>query len=381
VNVRPDNSNERHADGRILAAFTSAAESRNVALRRITIIVVTLFWVGQFGANTLFAQLTSPDEVMTTLFPRALVCVAGEVISLGCIALQDRWRGSRLAVRAYWAVGFAVVSALLLGIANLLIFEALLGPLGTSPYWARFWANYPMQVVPRLWIFGAVYAMSLAISYSADVREREEEIAALRGLAQDAQLRALRSQLQPHFLFNALNSIAALIREGRAQQAEDTTEHLADFLRITLSLDPQRLITVAEETSLQRIYLDILKVRFPTRLNVVFDIPTDVERALVPNLILQPLVENSIKHAVARSTAPVTVQVRARAVGDQLRIIVEDDGGNSGDAAQASGNNMGLSNVAERLNAHFGNDASLSFEPRGEGGFCNTILVPLRRRP
>ena len=380
MNVRPDNPSERHADGGIHGAFATAADSRNVALRRITIIVVTLFWVGQFGANTLFAQLTSPEEVLTTLLPRALVCVAGEVISLGFIAFQDRWRASRLAVRAYWAIGFTIVSALLLGVANLLIFEAFVGPLGTSSYWVRFWANYPMQVLPRLWVFGAVYAMSLAISYSADVREREEEIAALRGLAQDAQLRALRSQLQPHFLFNALNSIAALIREGRAQQAEDTTEHLADFLRITLSLDPQRLITLAEETSLQRIYLDILKVRFPTRLNVLFDIPTDVERALVPNLILQPLVENSIKHAVARSTSPVTVQVRARAAGDHLRITVEDDGGNSSEAAPATGNNMGLSNVAERLNAHFTNDASLSSEPQDEGGFRNTILVPLRRR-
>jgi two-component system LytT family sensor kinase len=329
VNVRPDNPNERQADGGIHGAFATSADSRNVALRRITIIVVTLFWVGQFGANTLYTQLTSPEAALETLVPRALVCVAGEIISLGCIALQNRWRSSRLSVRAYWAVGFTIISSLLLGIANLLIFEAFLGPMGTSPYWERFWGNYPMQVIPRLWVFGAVYAMALAISYSADVREREEEIAALRGLAQDAQLRALRSQLQPHFLFNALNSIAALIREGRAQQAEDTTEHLADFLRITLSLDPQRLITVAEETLLQRIYLDILKVRFPTRLNVVFDIPTDVERALVPNLILQPLVENSIKHAVARSTATVTVQVRARAVGEELRIIVEDDGGNS----------------------------------------------------
>ena len=355
-------------------------DSRNVALRRITIIIVTLFWVGQFGANTLYTQLTSPEDALVTLFPRALVCAAGVVISLAGIALQDRWRGSRLAVRAYWAIGFTVISSILLGIANLLIFEVFLGPMGTSPFWERFWGNLPMQVIPRLWVFGSVYAMSLAISYSADVREREEEIAALRGLAQDAQLRALRSQLHPHFLFNALNSIAGLIREGRAQQAEDTTEHLADFLRITLSLDPQRLITLSEEVALQRIYLDIQKVRFPKRLNLVVDIAADAERALVPNLILQPLVENSIKHAVARSTAQVKVEVRARADGHNLRIIVEDDGGNAANAAAPKGSNMGLSNVAERLSAHFGNDASLSFGPEG-GGFRNVIMIPLRRAP
>lgn len=378
MNVWPDKSNERREALSKRNRFVFGVDSRNVALRRITIIIVTLFWVGQFGANTLFAQLNSPEEVLQTLIPRALVCVAGAFISLACIALQDRWRRLRLSVRAYWAIGLTVISSALLGIANILIFEAFVGPLGSSPYWVRFGSNFPMLVVPRLWVFGSVYAMSLAISYSADVREREEEIAALRGLAQDAQLRALRSQLHPHFLFNALNSIAGLIREGRAQQAEDTTEHLADFLRITLSLDPQRLITLSEEVALQRIYLDIQKVRFPKRLNLVVDIAPDVERALVPNLILQPLVENSIKHAVARSTAPVRVEVRARADGHNLRVVVEDDGGNAASAPAARGSSMGLANVAERLSAHFGNDASLSFGPES-GGFRNVILLPLRR--
>src|SRR5213076_2031634 len=103
--------------------------------------------------------------------------------------------------------------------------------------------------------------------------------------AQDAQIRGLRSQLNPHFLFNALNSVAALIRESRTVQAEETTEHLADFLRIVLSLDPQQLITVTEEVSLQRIYLDIQKVRFPKRLQPIYDIAAGIEDALVPNLI------------------------------------------------------------------------------------------------
>ena len=376
MNVRPDNPNERHANGAIHGAFASAADSRNVALRPITIVVVTLFWISQFAANTLFSQLTSPHDAMASLFPRAVVTLAAEVITLCCIALQDRWRRSSLGVRAGWAIAFTLLSSAVLSVANSLIFKGLMGTAGDS----GFWVAVGYQLIPRIWVFGAVYAMSLAISYSADVREREEEIAALRGLAQDAQLRALRSQLQPHFLFNALNSIAALIREGRAQQAEDTTEHLADFLRITLSLDPQRLITVAEETSLQRIYLDILKVRFPTRLNVVFDIAADAERALVPNLILQPLVENSIKHAVARSTEPVTVQVRATAVGDKLQIVVEDDGGNAQIGRPANGSNLGLSNVTERLSAHFGSDASLAFEAESSGGFRNTIVIPLRRR-
>jgi len=265
------------------------------------------------------------------------------------------------------------------GALGYLIFEAFLGPMGDSPLWTRFWYNYAVQVVPRLWVFGTVYAMALAISYSSDVRQREEEIVGLRALAQETQLRALRSQLNPHFLFNALNSIAALIRDGKSEQAEAVTEDVADFLRITVTLDPQRLITLGEEAALQRLYLDIQKVRFPTRLNIIFDIGPTVEDALVPNLILQPLVENSIKHAVAQSTEPVTVRVSASADGSKLRVLVEDDGGNAASGGAASGSSIGLVNVAQRLTAHFGSSATLTSVPTDEGGYRNLIVMPLRR--
>jgi hypothetical protein len=375
MNVRSDKKNERHSAVAFPDVRTFAAESRNVALRRVTIVVVTIFWLGQFGANTLFTQISSPELAISSLLPRALICAAGELITLICIALQDRWRDSRLRTRTYWAIAFTILSAGILGALNHFIYEAFLIPMGTS----GFWTVYPTELIPKLWVYGSLYAMALAIAYSADVSEREEEIAGLRTLAQEAQLRALRSQLNPHFLFNALNSIASLIRDGRPAQAEETTEQLADFLRMTLSLDPQRMISLDEEVSLQVIYLDIQKLRFPTRLNVVFDIAPDVEDALIPNLLLQPLVENSIKYAVARSTARVTVRISAKADGGKLQLIVEDDGGNASGPGRTRGSGMGLANVADRLTAHFGEQASLSSAPRSEGGFCNAIRVPLYR--
>jgi len=379
VNVRPDQPNERRPAAAFDEVFPSGSDSRNVALRRFTIVVVTIFWISQFGANTLFTQLTSPSSAWETMWPRALSCVVGEVITLVGIALQDRWRDAPLRIRAYWAVAFTIASSAVLGALGYLIFEAFLGPMGDSPLWTRFWYNYAVQVVPRLWVFGTVYAMALAISYSSDVRQREEEIVGLRALAQETQLRALRSQLNPHFLFNALNSIAALIRDGKSEQAEAVTEDVADFLRITVTLDPQRLITLGEEAALQRLYLDIQKVRFPTRLNIIFDIGPTVEDALVPNLILQPLVENSIKHAVAQSTEPVTVRVSASADGSKLRVLVEDDGGNAASGGAASGSSIGLVNVAQRLTAHFGSSATLTSVPTDEGGYRNLIVMPLRR--
>lgn len=374
MNVRPEQPNEWTAAIALADESPPLGNSKNVALRRFTILIVTLFWIGQFGANALYTQLNSPELTMPALAPRALVCASGAIITLLCIAVQDRWRAHPLRIRAYWAVAFTILSAAALSLLSDPIYAAFLGPM-TSP----FWIGFALGTTPRLWVFGSVYGMSLAISYASNLRERENEIAALKSLAQDAQLRALRSQLNPHFLFNALNSIAALIGEGRAKEAEQTTEHLADFLRITLSLDPQRLITVREEVALQRIYLEMQKTRFPTRLNFVVEIAPDVERALVPNLILQPLVENSIKHAVARSTAPVTLRMSARPVHNKLQIRVQDDGGNAASPSVARGSNIGLANVAERLSVHFGRDASLSFGPKDDGGFCNTILIPLRR--
>jgi two-component system LytT family sensor kinase len=372
VNVRSKNQNERHETATIHEVFDGHGDSQNAASRRITLMIVTLFWVGQFGANTLFAQLTSPEVALETLWPRAVVCAAGAAITLGCIVFQERWRHSQLAVRAYWAIACTIVSAAALAEINYVIFAQFGGGLGTSPFWILF----TLQMVPRLWVFGSVYAMALAISYSTDVRAREQEIAALAALAQDAQLRALRSQLNPHFLFNALNSIAALIHEERTQEAEATTEDLADFLRVTLSLDPQRLIQLHEEISLQRSYLEIQKVRFPTRLNVIIDIAPEVENALVPNLILQPLIENSIKHAVAKSSAPVTVTIQARTNGGKLEIKVKDNGAETTNSRAARGTGFGLVNVAARLSAHFGSDAALSFGACEDAGFSNSLVMP-----
>lgn len=348
-------------------------DSRNLAWRSVTIAVVATFWVGQFGASTLYTQLNAPSASIVTLLPRTIVCLLGALISLAFIAAQDRRRSASLAVKAYWAIACAILSAAMLGVINHFIFEAFLGPQGTS----GFWISLPLEVVPRLWVFASVYAMSLAISYAIDLREREEQIARLKALAQDAQLRALRSQLNPHFLFNALNSVAALIRDERPADAERITEGLADFLRITLSLDPQRLITLREECALQRIYLDIQELRFPTRLKVQFQIDPAVESALVPNLILQPQIENSIKHAVGRSTKPVTLSVTASTPEPGLlQVLVEDDGGNAA-GSPAKGNRMGLSNVAERLRVQFGEAGRFTAVPRSGGGFRNLMIVPL----
>ena len=156
------------------------------------------------------------------------------------------------------------------------------------------------------------------------------------------------------------------------------TENLADFLRQTLALDPQKLITLGEELQLQSLYLEIEKKRFPKRLKVEVDVPETLHDVLVPSLVTQPLIENSIKYAVARSKRPVVLTISARERGKDLELIVEDDGGDAV-AAPQKGAHLGLRNVAERIAAHYGDRGRFTSWRSPSGGFCNRIKMPLER--
>ena len=140
-----------------------------------------------------------------------------------------------------------------------------------------------------------------------------------------AQLRALRYQINPHFLFNTLNSLSTLVLKQRTEEAERMILNLSNFFRTSLTSDPAADVALSDEIGMQRLYLDIEKIRFPDRLSVAVDVPADLEDARVPGMILQPLVENAIKHGVAKSSRPVTVTIRARANGGSFHLTVEDD--------------------------------------------------------
>jgi len=208
------------------------------------------------------------------------------------------------------------------------------------------------------------------------VGHAERQAAAYRSEAQAAQLRALRYQINPHFLFNTLNSLSTLVLRQRTLEAERMIMNLATFFRTSLTCDPFAEVPLSDEIRMQRLYLDIEQVRFPERLSVVVDVPPELENALVPSLILQPLVENVIKHGVARSTGPIVVTIRARAVNGSLHLAVEDDADGAKDASPRDG--VGLSNVRGRLTATFDGDAHCSYGPRDGGGFRVDLQFPLR---
>jgi sensor histidine kinase YesM len=373
TNELPPKPHERlHPDAVAESVGANFRTYERARSRNTTVLIILIFWVLYYAGISAMVAIEAPNETRNLYVPRAFVSVGGVLLSFGMVFVLDRMRS--LSVRAVVAVILALTLPVLHFFINLAVFDSFF-PRQTPgmPAFSEFAEDYLL----RAWVFASVSGIILARSYAADIREREERIHALQALAHSAQLRALRYQLNPHFLFNALNSIAGLVSGRRPDSAERMTENLADFLRTTLSLDPQKVITLDEELRLQNLYLDIEKVRFPERLSVKVDVPDRLRSALVPGLITQPLIENSIKYAVARSTEPVRLSIEAQSDGDVLELVVADDGGNA-TAGKPKGARMGLANVAERLKAHFGDSARFETGPRSGGGFVNRIVMPLR---
>lgn len=229
----------------------------------------------------------------------------------------------------------------------------------------------------RYFLILAWAALYFTLVAGERARAAERREARFRNAARAAELRSLRYQVNPHFLFNALNSLSSLVMTGKAERAEEMIQGLAGFYRHSLADDPTGDVALADEFALQRDYLAIEAVRFPKRLRLRFELPESLGCLRVPGMILQPLVENSIKYAVAPVTRLVTVTVSAHEEFGRLVLIVADDGpGAEGTANPGFG--IGLANVRDRLEARFGSDASVVSGPV-EGGFRTELRLPIVR--
>ncbi|HEX6660302.1 MAG TPA: histidine kinase [Sphingomicrobium sp.] len=242
--------------------------------------------------------------------------------------------------------------------------------------------------VTWLFFFLAWSAFYLANQAQAEVYGAERRATEAESAARAAQVRALRYQVNPHFLFNTLNSLSSLIIAGRAEEAESMVLKLSNFFRSSLTLDATADISLAEEIALQRLYLDIEKVRFPRRLKAEFDIPEELENARLPALLLQPIVENAIKHAVSQTRDKVVLTIAAREAGPgRFTIEISNTSGRPAPAnghANGNGNGaistgVGIANVCQRLSARFGSLAKCAYGPRGDGGYSVLLTLPLDR--
>ncbi|WP_309141098.1 histidine kinase [Novosphingobium sp. G106] len=243
----------------------------------------------------------------------------------------------------------------------------------------NFWDEYADMALGRYFLLVAWMALYLALENAQQARAAERREGEFRRAAQAAELRSLRYQINPHFLFNTLNSLSALVLTGKPAEAERMIQTIATFYRRSLAGDPTGDLPLAQEIKLQKLYLEVEAVRFPERLRTVFEVPDELADVLVPGMILQPLVENSIKYAVAATNRPVTVTIAARAEAGGLTISVSDDGPGAG-AIWQDGCGIGLANVRDRLQARFDGAASLDAGTAPEGGFRTVIRLPLQHR-
>jgi two-component system LytT family sensor kinase len=269
---------------------------------------------------------------------------------------------------AAWAAGGAVLRSFLMP-------EALSG--GFQMHLVS-WSLYTMPFGVAVYL--SVVGVQHAIRYFSDAQNEALRSARLSEQLAAAQLSALQAQLNPHFLFNTLNAIAVLVRDGDRTRSAELVEHLSDVLRRTLGRNRHHEGPLGEELELVRHYLAIERMRFSDRLDVVIDVDATLATALVPTLAVQHLVENAVRHGIAGRSEASTVTVTARRDADVLEIAVRDDGvGVKGDAPLVAGH--GLDNTRARLRALYGGQASLVVSPGPTRGTVAVLRLPFREAP
>jgi LytS/YehU family sensor histidine kinase len=221
-------------------------------------------------------------------------------------------------------------------------------------------------------------ALYFGINFYLIVEEQNDQLQRLGTQAASAQLAMLRYQLNPHFLFNTLNSISTLVLLKETERANAMLSRLADFLRFTLIYEPTAHVTLAQEVQTLKLYLEIEKMRFESRLRPVFEIDPRAERARLPSLLLQPLVENAIKYAVSPSEEGAEIAVSARLVGERVRIAVSDTGPGliENKLGPSLSTGVGIANIRDRLVQAYGPNHRFDSRSTPGGGFVVEIEIP-----
>ena len=344
---------------------------------RLLAVVASWWTLNGLAVGAQWLRMTDPSGQPVAFWhamPASMIGAWGWIpLALGLVWLA--WRlpiepghvARRVAVHAAAVVGVVLVRALFI-------------------YWLDPWLHWydaPPAFVDVLvqsvgnnffqaWL---VVGAAHALVYAERAHEREAQAARLQSQLADARLEALSSRLNPHFLFNALNSIAELVHRD-ADAADRMIVGLSALLRSSLEQSAQGEVPLQQELALLGHYLDIEKIRLGERLQLQWDIAADAREACVPPLLLQPLVENAVRHGISRRLSPGQLRVRAWCEGGRLHVEIGDDG--AGDGA-LPGAGIGLATTRDRLRAMYGDAGSLTL--RREGGLTLACLaLPLRRR-
>lgn len=346
-----------------------------------------LFWFLQLGgwsswAATFYLGILvwsePPDNYLLYL---PIICSIGVLITLGLRWIYRVTWNRTLGTRAFAILGASYCAGVAWILCRSVLFYNMFpeelekfGSDGSTEL-----AIYFNNSISGVWVMLVWSALYFGIKYYLLNQEEKQRYLKAISMAHEAQLKMLRYQLNPHFLFNTLNAISTLILDKDTEVANSMVMKLSRFLRYSLDNDPMQEVTVAEEVESLKLYLDIEKVRFGERLSLHFVISPAAEQALMPSLLLQPLVENSIKYAVSQSITGGSIAVSANVEDDCLQLVVADDGPGL-DLRQGrlpKGGGVGLANTRERLSEIYAGKQSFRLGSTEPHGLTITIKLPV----
>ncbi len=341
------------------------------------------FWILQGGgwiAYLLLRALSGLANSMGVSFilPAMIITATGFSLTLLMAAAYRRV----IVMRPLWTWIWTTV-ILCGGAALFSVLEVWAHATFYQPGWKPQGIEFLGAILLDFSVLGAWTGLYYGINYYLLLAAQSERMLSVAAQANSAQLEMLRYQLNPHFLFNTLNSISTLVLLKQTERANAMLSRLASFLRYSLVGEREGLATVAQEAEALKLYLDIERTRFEARLRTRFDIAPDVLGARLPSLLLQPIVENAVKYAVTPSETGADILIDARRMADRLVLTVADTGvGLSGVATlpsgdpQPSGTNVGLANIRERLVQAYGTDHRFELAENQPHGLIVLIDIP-----
>jgi signal transduction histidine kinase len=353
----------------------------HIGLLRIFGVATALGIFSGLQAYNYVNLLTNREQPFHLLLPLNLTYwYAWAVLVPGILWLARRYRFGRLTWRraavmhALGVVAATSAHAALAVSSHVAILDLAGRP---AEWWPMFKELFFLQFDWEMMTYWAVVGLSHALDFHRESQERALTAVQLEARLAEAQLEALQRQLHPHFLFNTLNTISALMHRD-IEAADAMLERLSDLLRLTLDRLSLQQVPLKDELDFVEKYLDIERARFGERLKVHFDIGPGILDALVPTLLLQPLVENAVRHGIAPKVGGGRLEIAARRDGDRLRLVVRDNGaGLANDTLQAFNGGVGLSNTRSRLEHLYGEQHRFEFHRPPDGGLAVTVVIPL----
>ncbi len=353
----------------------------------------SLFWTLQFlgwtgwGVSFYLGVMVWEDAPSTYNWYVPIITVIGLVITLALRWFyRFTWNSSGVKRVAGVLIG-SYLAGLAWRLCRITLYDMLFEELSKADkMMAEFYGleivfHYMVDALQGFWPMFVWSVLYFGIKYYLLLEEERSRHLNSLAMAHEAQLKMLRYQLNPHFLFNTLNAISTLILDKDTVLANTMVTRLSRFLRYSLDNDPMQKVTLAEEITALKLYLDIETVRFDERLQIHLDIEPDAEQALVPSLLLQPLVENAIKYAIANAINGGSIGISARVFGVDLLLSVADDGPGldlrNGRLPKGSG--VGLANCRERLKELYGDNQSFRLGRTEPHGLTINIRIPLER--